>query len=333
MQHVIHPAAAMAECCEQFGAPLTVFFEVEEYLAFVQYADPLSALLGYDPAARIREQISDLARRGHDIQLHLHPEWHGATFENGQWKLNPRQHAVDDLFETQAETDRYIASRKAAIEELIPERKVVAYRAGAFCAQPGTKLFNALAANGFLIDSSVVKGLQDAESQLDYREAPSFKGPWRIRHEAAREDSTGPLWEFPIYAVPGRRYQQATVARLRTKFSKNVPKTRQKEMVGQLGVKGSSPLKAMRFLWQPVPLKLDYHNISASKLMQWICTAPRTSEPDVLILIGHTKEHLDCRTLEKLLQMISREPDLNVISLDNLAGILEPARAKCAATK
>jgi hypothetical protein len=333
MQHVVHPAAAMVDCCEQFGAPLTVFFEVEEYLAFVQFAEALSKILGYDPAARIREQITDLAHRGHDVQLHLHPEWYGARFEDGRWMLNPRQRAVDDLFDTQAETDRYIASRKAVIEELVPDRKVVAYRAGAFCAQPGTKLLSALATNGFLIDTSVVKGLQDAQAQLDYRDAPSFKGPWRIRHEVAREDSKGPLWEFPIYAVAGRRFQQATIARLRAKFSRNVPATRQKEMVGQLGLKGSNPLKVMRFLCQPVPLKLDYHNISAGKLMQWIRSAPATGEPDVLMLIGHTKEHIDCRTLEKLLKTISREPDVTVISLENLAGMLETKGANFAAAK
>lgn len=333
LQHVVRPAAAMAECCEEYGAPLTVFFEVEEYLAFVQFAEPLTQILGYNPAARIREQIAALARKGHDVQLHLHPEWHGARFEDGRWKLNPRQRTVDDLFETQAETDRYIASRKAVIEEILPERKVAAYRAGAFCAQPGTKLLTALATNGFLIDSSVVKGLRDEQAQLDYRDAPSFKGPWRIRNEVAREDASGALLEFPIYAVAGRRFQQATISRLRAKFSKNTPATRQKEMMGQLGVTGAGPMKMMRFLWQPVPLKLDYHNISAGKLMRWIRTAPNTGKPDVLMLIGHTKEHIDCRSLEKLLQMIEREPDLKVISLDTLGRMLETKDARLAPTQ
>jgi len=33
-RHVIEPAERMARSCEMFGMPLTVFFEVEEYLAF-----------------------------------------------------------------------------------------------------------------------------------------------------------------------------------------------------------------------------------------------------------------------------------------------------------
>jgi len=33
-QHTVDPTNRMARLCEKYGAPLTVFFEVEEYLAF-----------------------------------------------------------------------------------------------------------------------------------------------------------------------------------------------------------------------------------------------------------------------------------------------------------
>src|SRR5690242_8295135 len=116
-QHTVDPTERMARLCEKYGAPLTVFFEVEEYLAFEKFRDALVKQLGYDPAALIRAQIIDLAKRGHDIQLHLHPQWHRADYKNGKWILERDTMTVDSLFETQEETTAFIGARKAVIEK------------------------------------------------------------------------------------------------------------------------------------------------------------------------------------------------------------------------
>lgn len=328
-QHITGPTERMARLCEKYRVPLTVFFEAEEYAAFIKYASALKKDLGYDSAALIREQIISLIGRGHDIQLHLHPEWHGARYEAGKWLLHPEKTTVDSLFDSQAEVTDYIASRKGLIEEIAAETgsssKVRAYRAGAFSAQPGRKLLAALAENGIFIDSSVVKGLHNPCSGFDYRQAPSAKDPWRVSSDVAVEDTAGAVWEFPIYSVMGRRINQLTFNRLRAKFSKNVPKGKQKEMINQLGIRPSDPFGLLKFLWQQVPIKLDYHNVSPGKMMRWIESAPKPADrkPDVVMLIGHTKEHIDDRPLEELLRMIAQNSDLKIIGLDELANIVE----------
>jgi hypothetical protein len=259
-QNMVDPTERMARICEETGRPLTVFFEVEEYLCFERFKFQLKADLGYDPAALIREQIIDLSRRGHDIQLHLHPEWHGATYANRSWKINRAHATVDSLFESESETIEYITERKQAIEEMTAAsgrgQKVRVYRAGAFSAQPGQRLLRALEANDFVIDSSVVKGLTRKYTQggFDYRQAPSAKGPWRVSDDVSRADANGKLWEFPIYSTMGRRWQQATFGRLKAKFSKNVPKNRRDEMIQQLGMR-KTPLGILKFLLQPIPIK------------------------------------------------------------------------------
>ena len=329
-QHVIEPTERMARLCQQHHVPLTVFFEAEEYVAFVQHASQLKKDLGYDPAALIRQQVISLIQNGHDVQLHLHPEWYGARYEAGRWLLHPKKTTVDALFETQAEVTAYIASRKKLIEEMAakanPSRRVRAYRAGAFSAQPGQKLLTGLAENGIFIDSSVVKGLHSASQGFDYRQAPSAKGPWRVSDDVARQDACGPVWEFPIYSVMGRRFNQLTLNRLRAKFSKNVPKDKQKEMITQLGIQPSNPFAVLKFLWQAVPIKLDFHNLSTARLLDLICSAPKPAngDPDVLMLIGHTKEHVDDQRFNQLLAAIVRKPDVKVISLDNLATLVQP---------
>src|ERR1700743_2905378 len=107
-QHIVEPTDRMARLCEKYGAPLTVFFEVEEYLAFEKYRDALKKTLGYDPAAEIRQQIIALAKAGHDIQLHIHPQWYRADYRDGKWLLQPEKTTVDSLFATQEETTNYI---------------------------------------------------------------------------------------------------------------------------------------------------------------------------------------------------------------------------------
>jgi hypothetical protein len=318
----------MARICEKYRVPLTVFFEVEEYVAFAKYAGQLRQDLGYDPAALIRDQMGSLIESGHDVQLHLHPEWHDARYEGGKWLLHSDKKTVDSLFETQAEVCEYVAMRKGLIEEMAAQgnssHRVRAYRAGAFSAQPGRKLLAACAADGIVIDSSVVQGLQSARQGFDYRQAPSAKGPWRVSEDVAREDAGGSVWEFPIYSVMGRRFNQLTFSRLRAKFSRNVPKDRRKEMIEQLDLRPTDPFKMLRFLWQPVPIKLDFHNVSTARLMDWIGSAPRPEKglPDVLVLIGHTKEHIDDKRFDQLLSGITNEPDLKVISFDVLAQML-----------
>jgi hypothetical protein len=324
-QHVTEPTEAMARLCEKHRVPLTVFFEVEEYLAFEKFSRELTGALGYNPAALIREQIADLSRRGHDIQLHLHPEWYGADYRGGQWVLHPEKQTVDSLFESQSEVTAFIAERKRVIETICPGHKVRAYRAGAFSAQPGRRLLRALADNGFVIDTSVVKGLYGPGHAMDYRPAPSNKGPWRVADEVTIENPAGPIWEFPIYSVMGRRLNQLTLNRLKAKFSKNVPKAKQKEMISQLGLRPSNPFGVFKFLWQPIPIKLDFHNLSTPELMRLIRSAPSAqgTEPDVLMLIGHTKEHIDNERFDELLGAVIQKQDMRVISLDNLAGMLQ----------
>jgi hypothetical protein len=322
-QHVVEPTANMAALAEAHGVPLTIFFEVEEFLAFRRHTDALKREIGYDPAELIAEQLRVLAAAGHDIQLHLHPQWYGAQYANGQWELQDDKLTVDSLFEEQNDVNTYIAERKAIVEELAdrgnPDHRVVAYRAGGFCAQPGQRLLAALTHNGIRVDSSVVKNLcrQEGNVSIDYRGAPRDKMLWPVGSDVAVEDPSGDVFEIPIHSIMSRRILQANFRRLRAKFSRHIPKARQKAMVKELGM-GSGPLQFLSFLTQPIPIKLDCHNISPATLMRWILSAPnahRDDCADVLVIIGHTKEHISDRSFGRLMQRLADTPSVRPVSL------------------
>jgi hypothetical protein len=333
-RHVTEPAEHMARTLEKAGAPLTVFVEMEEQTAFEENAPALRQHCGYDPGALIRQQVAELAKRGHDFQLHLHPEWHRCAWTGGVWQLHRDKATVDSLFEDQDATTSYIRARKERLEEYCG-RIVTSYRCGAFAAQPGKKLLHALAANDFAIESSVVCGMRRDEPhvQLDYRNAPRQQRSWKVREDVAVPDSSGALTEIPIHSVMGRRMNQLTWQRLRAKFSGNVPKQGQYEMLDRFGISKRRPLQALKFLWQPVPLKLDFHNVAPRKLVKWIreAPAPHPEDPlDVLVLIGHTKEHVNPRAFEEFVRLATADGDLRIISLSQVANMLRDAgRARC----
>jgi hypothetical protein len=328
-QHMTVPTEDMARLCEKHQAPLTVFVEMEETLAFERYARELTERIGYNPYREIRNQVVDLARRGHDIQLHLHPQWHNTRLVNGEWELDDSKPTVDSLFSDQHATTAYIRERKQALEEMTGasnrSHRVVAYRAGAFSAQPGSKLIGALAENDFVLDSSVVHGLQrkDEHVHLDYRNAPAGKSLWRVEADVAVEAPQGRLWELPIASTPGRRLNQLTFGRLKAKFSKNVPKAQQSRLMKQLGVR-KSPLQFARFLCQRVPLKLDFHNVAPAKLVRWIRNAPRplAGLPDVVVLIGHSKEHINNEAFATLVRLIHEDGSMKVSGFKDIAPLL-----------
>jgi hypothetical protein len=334
-QHMTEPAELMALACEKHDMPLTVFFEVEEYLAFGRERERLVKTLGYDPEQEVRAQAVDFAKRGHDLQLHVHPEWVGASFDGNSWQLRPDKRTVDSLFGTVEETTEYIRSRRAVVDGIWEvagsDKRVTAFRAGAFCAQPGGKLLPALAANGIFVDSSLVRGMtrDDEHVHLDFRGAPLQRRHWQVSRDVACEDIAGEVIELPIYSRMGRRIQQLTPRRLLAKFSGGVPKEKQREMVSQLGI-GRSPASVARFLAKPFPIKLDFHNMSSRQMLQWIRNAPPApdGDMDVIMLIGHSKEHRDHANFEVFLAGVAADPSLEVISLNEFSAQLLAKKAR-----
>jgi len=337
-QHMVDPTERMARICEKYHAPLTLFVEMEETLAFERHAVSLKTQLGYDPYRLVRDQVVDLVRRGHDAQLHLHPEWYGASLLDGRWQLDFSKATVDSLFESAEESSRFIALRKAALEEFIgaagSRQRVTCYRAGAFSAQPGARLIHALVQNGFKLDSSVVHGLtrKGPHVSLDYRHAPAGKTMWPVSQDVAVEDSSGALWEVPIASKPGRRYQQLTPARLKAKFSRNVPKEQQSRMVGQLGLR-KNPANVLKLLAQRVPIKFDFHNLSPRRLAAWIADVPAPADGslDVVVLIGHSKEHINDSAFDALLRRLTENAGIRIVGFSEIAARLPALRSPGAA--
>ena len=85
---IVKPTTDLLEICEKYDARYTIFAEICEYWAFKEYSQALTADLGYTPHREIEHQLTLAIQKGHDVQLHLHPQWIGAKYH--QKKMDSR---------------------------------------------------------------------------------------------------------------------------------------------------------------------------------------------------------------------------------------------------
>jgi hypothetical protein len=88
---------------------------------------------------------------------------------------------------------------------------------------------------------------------------------------------------------------------------------------------GRTPASVLRFLAQRFPIKMDFHNMSAAQMLRWIRNAPPppAGDLDVIVLIGHSKEHWDDAEFERFLARVAADPGLEVVTMTEIAERLE----------
>src|SRR5258708_21037987 len=106
------------------------------------------------------EHVRDAFRKGHDVQLHLHPQWLNADYENGHWHAGGEWSILN--YERDA-ASAMLANAKQCLETLLrpidSAYRCLAFRAGALAAAPSPHLFESLASLGIEIDVSIAGGV------------------------------------------------------------------------------------------------------------------------------------------------------------------------------
>lgn len=197
IQH--NPLLNLIDIMKEYEAKITIMAEVCQQLGFLSISDK------YDWSKNITESWEDILKKiilsGSDVQLHLHPQWLDAKFENGKWSLNMNKWALSSL---DSETiENLIFKGKKYLESLLqtvkPDYKCQAFRAGAYCIQPSDVIIQNLIKAGFICDTSVSKGLVN-EGFYDFRDANSNLLPWLCHENSVTKKGKSDLMEIPIYS-------------------------------------------------------------------------------------------------------------------------------------
>jgi len=205
------PLQEMLTVAEGHGAKVTVMAEVGQQWAHRELGRtaPWAARI----ADAWEEIVRDTVRRKSDVQLHLHPQWINAACDGSSWRLHFENWSIASLPSEVIET--VLRRGKEYLETIIkpvdPDYQCVAFRAGAYCIEPSSKVIPALRNAGIRCDTSVTKGYADPRF-FDYRDAHSNVLPWLTTAASVKYQGQGRdgLLEIPIHSF---RYIDSKVLR------------------------------------------------------------------------------------------------------------------------
>lgn len=201
-KHQYDTAIQLMDCYDALGVSATFNVEVMQQMAFERFRDRFPDIARQ--ADFWRQAVTAMAKRGYDVQLHTHPQWHDAEYDGRRWRLDRRW---DITAYTPEEIDRFLAEGLAFLEEFVPRTDLIAFRSGSWgIGPPSRPLMEALIRHGIRLDVSIVAGLVYCGESiaLDYRRLECPYEPYYPDLDDARKvsaESHG-LVEIPTQSVP-----------------------------------------------------------------------------------------------------------------------------------
>lgn len=151
----------------------------------------------------IVDQLKDIVRRGHRIELHIHPHWVDAKYKGeGTWDFSDFRHYSLNSFTEEEIKEMFVEGTyllTSIAREVVPDYKICAFRAGGWAVQPFDKLKRAFIESGIRIDSSASAGCYNflSDSYYDFRSLP-YKPFFHFENDVCAEDYKGQFLEVPI---------------------------------------------------------------------------------------------------------------------------------------
>lgn len=199
------PTNQLISVCEQHGAKLTLMAEIGQQWAHEKLGK--THKWADDVSNSWKNQARDAILRGHDVQLHLHPQWINSTHDGENWILDYDHYSLTS-FSVEEATEILISARNY-LDKLLLESDIryrcLAFRAGNFMVDPSDKYVNCIVDSGIKCDTTVCKGqyLKNDLGSYDFRGADSESEPWWISRESLNQadDDNQKLVEFPILST------------------------------------------------------------------------------------------------------------------------------------
>jgi hypothetical protein len=195
-----YPTTQMLNVFDSCNAKLTIMAEMGHYWAMQRYRESFSREI-----LLFESQLKNAIERGHDVQLHFHPQWIDATYKDGNWLFDFNRKTIERICHNYDEAYFYLNKGKNDLQNLLtvvnPQYQCIGFRAGFLQIQPSGNVLKALSENGFLSDTSVSKGMKanDNLRLLDFSSAYSRYLPWKTSNqEICNKDEAGKILEFPI---------------------------------------------------------------------------------------------------------------------------------------
>lgn len=228
--HMINPTDKILQICDQEEIKTTIFFEVLEYLKLKEEWGKSNMGYTENPIVAIENQIKTAALNGHDIQLHIHPQWWGAQYKNNKWHLNLQYWKLGDFNAPDCNIFQLIKLCKenleSLIQEVIPDYKCTILRAGGYNILPSTDIFKAMVKLDLKADSSIYPGGSENGklSNYDFRNISQNNESWWANETDIRKKSntSNEILEIPIFSLPVVRWKRhISISKLKSLLKRN----------------------------------------------------------------------------------------------------------------
>jgi len=172
-------------------------------------------------ARRWEDHVREALKRGHDVQLHVHPQWHGAVRRDGRWHLTAAWSILDHPKDRVAKMLRTCREYlEGVLRPVDPDYRCVAFRSGSWCLAPGEEILDLLIESGIVFDTSIVQGIHyDRLVRLDYRHIEEPFLPYYPDRRDARRVAAGPE---PLVCVPTHSFHYRPWAKIRDALARRL---------------------------------------------------------------------------------------------------------------
>ncbi|MFN2576166.1 MAG: hypothetical protein ABR607_00585 [Pyrinomonadaceae bacterium] len=288
---------------------------------------------------------------GHDIQLHIHPQWNDARYENGRWQL----HGDWSILKYSADEARLmIGQGKEYLESLLrtvdPNYRCVSFRSGSWCIAPSSHILNTLVDFGIVFDMSIVGGVRYHTRRIDlnYTNCEEDFLPFYPVMTDARKVSNK---REPIVCVPtnhfyGSRRQtiqhhaRKVIGSVKRRVTSPGNESGSGRTVATYGhewaqadatpfkkvyEKGVLPYLKGRHLISDLA-QLDYPLMT--EMLASIRKRARAANVDAvpIILENHTKDIHNFSHIERFIEHVSQAPDIKCMTLSEIAADIRRSR-------
>ncbi|MEE9351327.1 MAG: hypothetical protein V3U78_03615 [Thiotrichaceae bacterium] len=289
---MVKPLDNMLSIASDYNASLSIFAETLEIQSL------LTSAHHSQQANSVCRQLQTACKAGHDVQLHLHPQWHSASVDvsNKSFTLHAENWRIGNV--SKPVVEELIKQGKHWLEQLLQpacsDYQCVAFRAGGWCIQPSKPVIEALMNNDLYIDSTVAPGANNSvkEDWYDFRKAPDDLAFWKVYSDVTQPASTG-LYELPITTGEIGYLKHLNIILSNMYFDSLAP-----DCVGSYGIPGIkesallSKLNQLRKLSKLGHGMLDISTMPAETLIaitqSWQRKFPANADVTA-VAIGHTK--------------------------------------------
>ena len=190
---LVESGRRLSDIALSHGAHFTIFVDTT-YLVRLKEPAPEHDDLGKDYET-VCAELEKLSADGHDLQLHIHPQWAFSDYIADSWNLDTKHYKLSDI---DADTAHRLFGEGCEIIKILSGKAPVGFRAGGFSAQPTDMLRELFIAHGLRIDSSVYPGNVYHSKQQDYDYSESPMGRIYSFDDDIVKESPGRFLELPL---------------------------------------------------------------------------------------------------------------------------------------